>query len=96
MRLMLLQPEGDDYVLATGKSHSVRELCELAFSRLGLDYTDHVVSEAADLRPAETVQLVGNPSKARARLRWQPEVDFPELVHMMVDADLFALSGDCK
>jgi GDPmannose 4,6-dehydratase len=91
MWLMLQQDEPDDYVIATGKTHSVRELCEVAFSHLGLDYRDHVVSDPKFYRPAEVDQLVGDASKARKVLGWEPRVSFEELIHMMVDADLEAL-----
>lgn len=92
MWLMLQQDHADDYVLATGEAHSVRELCELAFSYLGLDYRDHVREEAASYRPAEAALLVGNIAKARSELGWQPETGFRELVQMMVDEDLRRLS----
>ncbi|HWS15969.1 MAG TPA: GDP-mannose 4,6-dehydratase, partial [Candidatus Methylomirabilis sp.] len=91
MWLMLQQPQPDDYVLATGETHSVRELCEEAFSRVGLDYRDYVVQEDEMFRPPETGQLVGNPGKARRVLGWKPTITFRELVRRMVDADLEAL-----
>ena len=81
----------DDYVLATGETHSVRELCEEAFSHLGLDYREYVVKEEECFRPPETAQLVGNPAKARRVLGWKPKVSFRDLVRMMVEADLEAL-----
>ncbi len=93
MWLMLQQQHADDYVLATGQAHSVRELCDLAFSHLGLDYRDHVREDEAAYRPAETALLVGDIAKARAGLKWQPEVGFRELVQMMVDEDLRSLSN---
>jgi GDPmannose 4,6-dehydratase len=77
-----------DYVVATGASHSVRELVEVAFAHVGLDWRDHVVTDPALLRPAEVDHLIGNSSKAREELGWQPEVDFVRLIEMMVDADL--------
>ena len=89
--LMLQQPQPDDYVLATGETHSVRELCEEAFSHLGLEYRKYVVQEAESFRPPETAQLVGNPGKARRILGWTPEVSFRDLIRTMVDADLEAL-----
>lgn len=92
MWLMLQQQHADDYVLATGQVHSVRELCDLAFSYLGMDYRDYVREDEASYRPAETTLLVGDTSKARAGLKWQPEVSFTELVQMMVDHDLQRLS----
>lgn len=85
---MLQQPEPDDYVVATGESHSVREFCEIAFAHVGLDWRQYVVSDPAFFRPAEVEHLIGNAAKARARLGWAPTVDFPGLVRMMVDADL--------
>jgi GDPmannose 4,6-dehydratase len=91
MWLMLQQDEPDDYVIATGKTHSVRELCEVAFGHLGLDYRDHVVSDPKFYRPAEVDQLVGDAGKARRVLGWEPRVSFEELIHIMVDADMEAL-----
>jgi GDPmannose 4,6-dehydratase len=91
MWLMLQQDEPDDYVIATGKTHSVRELCEVAFGHLGLDYQDYVISDPKFYRPAEVDQLVGDARKARKVLGWEPRVSFEELIRMMVDADLEAL-----
>ena len=88
MWLMLQQQVPDDYVIGTGKTWSVRELCEAAFEHVGLDYRDHVVLDAKFLRPAEVDLLVADPSKARRNLGWEPRVSFHELVRMMVDADL--------
>ena len=88
MYLMLQQDTPDDYVVATGETHQVREFCELAFARAGLDYKDHVTQDERFMRPAEVDLLVGDPAKARATLGWEPKVSFPELVNMMVDADL--------
>jgi GDPmannose 4,6-dehydratase len=88
MWLMLQQPEPDDYVISTGDTRSVRELCEVAFAHAGLDYRNHVVQDAKFFRPAEVDLLVGNPSKAAKKLGWKPRVAFHELVRMMVDADL--------
>ncbi len=88
MWLMLQQDEADDYVIATGESHSVRELVEIAFAHAGLDWQNHVVIDPAFLRPAEVDHLIGDASKAKARLGWSPSVDFKGLVQMMVDADL--------
>ncbi|GBC82172.1 GDP-mannose 4,6-dehydratase [bacterium HR10] len=88
MWLMLQQDEPDDYVIATGETHSVRELCELAFSYVGLDYRDHVVVDPSLFRPADVNLLVGDASKARRRLGWEPKVRFEELIKMMVEADL--------
>lgn len=91
MWLMLQQECADDYVVATGKAHSVRELCDFAFSRLGLDYRDYVREDASAYRPVEPTLLVGSAVKANRKLGWKPEVEFKELVHMMVDADLQTL-----
>jgi GDPmannose 4,6-dehydratase len=88
MWLMLQQDEADDYVVATGISHSVRDLVELAFAHAGLDWRAHVVTDPKLLRPAEVDHLIGDPTKANRRLAWSPAVDFPALVRMMVDADL--------
>lgn len=93
MWLMLQQDEPDDYVVATGATHSVRSLCEVAFSHVGLDYRDHVTVDERFLRPAEVDQLVGDASKARRELGWSPETCFEDLVRMMVDADLQQLQG---
>ena len=88
MWLMLQQDEASDFVVATGTTHSVREFCELAFGHVGLDYQDHVVTDERFMRPAEVDLLVGDPGRARDVLGWKPDVDFPTLVRMMVDADL--------
>jgi len=93
MWLMLQQPEPSDYVVATGQTHSVRELCEIAFARVGLDYEDYVVVDERFFRPAEVDVLVGDAKRARAELGWAPEVGFVELVEMMVDADLAQLKS---
>jgi GDPmannose 4,6-dehydratase len=85
---ILQQDTPDDYVIATGKAHSVREFCEIAFARVGLDYRDFVVVDQRFFRPAEAVQLVGDASKAHRMLGWQPSVDFRQLIEMMVDHDL--------
>lgn len=92
MWLMLQQPNAEDYVVATGETHSVRELCEIAFGHLGLDYRDYVRQDAAAYRPTESVQLVGNSDRARKQLGWVPEVGFREMVSMMVDADMCKLN----
>jgi GDPmannose 4,6-dehydratase len=88
MWLMLQQDKPDDYVIATGESHSVRDLVEAAFGHAGLDWQKHVRLDPALIRPAEVDQLIGDASKARRELKWTPGVDFRALVHMMVDADL--------
>jgi GDPmannose 4,6-dehydratase len=91
MWAMLQQPTPDDYVIATGETHSVREFCEIAFAHAGLDYTKHVVVDEAYLRPTEVDVLLGDATKARTKLGWKPTVTFPELVRGMVDADIAAL-----
>ena len=88
MHLMLQQPQPEDYVVATGRTHSVREFCELAFAHVGLDWREYVKTDPKFERPAEVDYLVGDASKARRKLGWKPTVDFEGLVHMMVDADL--------
>ncbi|HQJ11237.1 MAG TPA: GDP-mannose 4,6-dehydratase [Anaerolineae bacterium] len=91
MWLMLQQDAPDDYVVGTGETHSVQELCEVAFAHVGLDYRDYVRQDPRFMRPAEVDLLISNPAKARARLGWQPEVSFQQLIEMMVDADLALL-----
>lgn len=92
MWLMTQQPGPDDYVIATGETHSVRDFCEVAFAHAGLDYRDFVIEDlAADYRQTEIALLVGNPAKAQEVLGWKPSVTFQELVRMMVDADLRAV-----
>ena len=86
--LMMQHPVPDDFVVATGKTHSVREFCEIAFDRAGLDWKKHVVVRPEFYRPAETYALQGDASKARRELGWEPTVAFQELVEMMVDHDL--------
>jgi GDPmannose 4,6-dehydratase len=88
MWLMLQQDRPDDYVIATGISHSVRNLVEVAFGHVGLDWQQHVRIDEKLLRPAEVEHLIGDSTKARNQLGWQPSVDFADLVRMMVDADL--------
>ena len=88
MWLMLQQPEPDDYVIGTGDTRSVRELCEVAFDHVGLDYRKHVVQDPKFFRPAEVDLLVADPTKAKEKLGWEPKVTFHQLVRMMVDADL--------
>lgn len=88
MWLMLQQEKPGDYVVATGETHTVREFCEIAFARAGLDYEKHVVVDPRFIRPAEVDLLLGDPAKAKAELGWEPKVSFRELVETMVDADL--------
>jgi len=93
MWLMLQQEKADDYVIATGVTHSVRQLVETAFGHVGLDWQKYVRVDPAFLRPAEVDHLIGDASKAKRVLGWEPKVSFEQLVAMMVDADLAALSG---
>jgi GDPmannose 4,6-dehydratase len=88
MWMMLQQDAPDDYVVATGEKHSVRQLVELAFEHVGLDWREHVETDPGLFRPAEVNTLRGDSAKARRQLGWEPEVDFPGLIRMMVDADL--------
>lgn len=88
MWLMLQQDAPDDYVISSGETHTVREMCEIAFARAGLDWRAHVVEDPAFYRPAEVQLLLGDASKAAQKLGWRPEVSFRGLVEMMVDADL--------
>ena len=96
MWLMLQQDAPDDYVVSTGRTHSVREFCEVAFGHVGLNYEDHVVIDEAFFRPAEVDLLVGDATKAHTQLGWEPEVSFEDLVIMMVDADMDLLSGKLR
>ena len=91
MWLMLQQNHPDSYVIGTGETHSVREFCEIAFSRAGLDYKEFVVQDEKFYRPAEVDLLISDPSRARTELKWEPAVSFNDLVTMMVDSDLARL-----
>jgi GDPmannose 4,6-dehydratase len=93
MWLMLQQDEPGDYVIATGETHSVREFCEIAFAHAGLTWEDHVVIDERFFRPAEVDLLIGDRTHAEKALGWKPRTSFPELVTMMVDADIDLLSG---
>ena len=88
MWLMLQQDRPEDFVVATGETHSVQDFCELAFGHVGLDWREYVVQDQAFMRPAEVDLLIGDPAKARNQLGWRPRTSFAELVTMMVDADL--------
>lgn len=88
MWLMLQQDRPDDYVVGTGETHSVRELCQVAFGRLDLDWEKYVVVDPQFIRPAEVDLLVSDPAKARQELGWEPQVSFEALIEMMVDSDL--------
>ncbi|HUV90994.1 MAG TPA: GDP-mannose 4,6-dehydratase [Anaerolineae bacterium] len=94
MWLMLQQDKPDDYVVGTGETHAVRELCEVAFGHVGLDWQDYVVQDPRFMRPAEVDLLVSDPRKVRQALGWQPQVSFKALVEMMVDADLKLLKEE--
>jgi GDPmannose 4,6-dehydratase len=96
MWLMLQQDEPDDYVIATGETHSVRQLLEIAFRHVGLDYRDHVEIDLALLRPAEVHHLKGDCRKARARFGWRPEVSFQQLIESMVESDLVLASAQTR
>jgi GDPmannose 4,6-dehydratase len=91
MWLMLQQDQPDDYVVATGETHPVRELCQIAFDQVGLNWEDHVVIDPQFMRPAEVDLLIGDPAKAREKLGWKPQIGFDELIRMMVDSDLAEL-----
>jgi len=93
MWLMLQQPTPEDFVISSGKTHTVRELVETAFERVGLDYSKYVVLDPKFIRPAEVDLLIGDSSYAKKKLGWAPEVSFKELIHMMVDADMERLSN---
>jgi GDPmannose 4,6-dehydratase len=96
MWLMLQQDTAEDYVVATGETHSVRRLCEVAFAALDMNYEDYIVQDPAFMRPAEVDLLVGDPSKAKEKLGWEPSVTFEQLIEMMVkaDYDLIKTTGD--
>ena len=96
MWLMLQQDQPNDYVVATGVSHSVQELVEVAFAHADLDWHDYVQIDQKLHRPAEVDRLVGNSSKARTELKWEPTVDFKKLIEMMIDADLERLTKDSQ
>ncbi len=94
MWLMLQQPEPDDYVIATGETHSVEDLVATAFQHVGLDWQKYVVTDPAFVRPAEVDLLIGDPTKAREKLGWTPKTSFQQLVELMVDADLARLTRE--
>ena len=91
MWLMLQQESPDDYVIATGETHSVKEFLELAFSYVDLNWQDYVEFDERYLRPAEVELLIGDPTKAQQKLGWQPSITFKQLVALMVEADLKAI-----
>ena len=96
MWMMLQQDHADDYLIATGVSHSVQQLCEVAFGHVGLEWQKYVRTDPAFLRPAEVDHLIGNPAKAARLLGWEPAVEFTQLVAMMVDADMARLKRACR
>lgn len=96
MWLMLQQETPDDYVIATGETHSIRELLSVAFDAVGLNYEDYVVIDPRFVRPAEVDLLLGSPAKATAQLGWKPEVTFEGLVHMMVESDMKIIAEQVK
>lgn len=96
MWLMLQQTKPEDFVIATGETHSIREMCDVAFGYVDLKYENHVVQDQRFFRPAEVDLLVGDPTKAGQTLGWEPTVSFTELIHMMVDADLVRLRSGQK
>ena len=96
MWLMLQQEKADDYVVATGTTTTVREMCRIAFSYVGLKAEDHVVTRSQFLRPAEVEKLLGNPAKAKAKLGWQAQTSLEQMIHEMVDADLQRLQDQQK
>jgi GDPmannose 4,6-dehydratase len=91
---MLQVDNPQDFVIGTGRTHSVREFCEAAFHHVGLDNCDYVVQDQRFYRPAEVDMLVADPSKARKEMNWAPDVNFEELVQIMVDADLKRVSRE--
>lgn len=93
MWLMLQQPEPDDFVIATGETHTVRRLVEIAFSTVGLDWNKYVEIDQSLVRPAEVDLLIGDPTKARTKLGWKPDLNFENLIERMVQADLARLQG---
>ncbi|KAB7671728.1 GDP-mannose 4,6-dehydratase [Bacillus sp. B1-b2] len=94
MWLMLQQEHGDDYVVATGQTTTVRDMCEIAFNHVGLNYMDYVVIDPLFYRPAEVDLLLGNPAKARNKLKWEPKTNLEQLIIMMVDADIKRAKGE--
>ena len=92
MWLMLQQDEADDYVVATGETYSIKEFLDVAFSHVDLNWQDYVAFDSRYLRPAEVDLLIGDPTKTKAKLGWQPSVNFEGLVKLMVNADLAALN----
>jgi len=94
MWLMLQQDIADDFVIATGRTTTVRDMCDIAFKHVGLSYKDYVVIDPQFYRPAEVEVLLGNPAKAKEKLGWEPKTNLEELIHMMVDADISRVSKE--
>ena len=92
MWLMLQQEQPDDYVIATGETYQIKQFLDIAFGYVNLDWNDYVAFDPRYLRPAEVDLLIGDPSKAKAKLGWQPSITFEELVKLMVNADLINLN----
>ncbi|MBI5288968.1 MAG: GDP-mannose 4,6-dehydratase, partial [Chloroflexi bacterium] len=90
MHLMLQQPEADDYVIGTGETHQIKDCAQIAFERVGLNWEDYIRSDPQFMRPAEVDLLIADPTKAKTKLGWKPEVSFRQLIEMMVDHDLQA------
>ena len=93
---MLQQDTPDDYVIATGETHSIKELLEVAFGALDMNYEDYVVIDPQFVRPAEVDLLLGSPEKAKRQMGWEPTVTFEGLVHMMVEADMKRITEQVK
>jgi GDPmannose 4,6-dehydratase len=96
MWMMVHQEHAEDYVVATGRTTTVREMCRIAFAYVGLNADDHVVIKKEYFRPAEVDMLLGNPAKAKAKLGWQARISLEELIHEMVDADLERVREEMK
>jgi GDPmannose 4,6-dehydratase len=96
MWLMLQQDRPDDYVIATGRSLTVREMCNIAFAAAGLNANDHIVIDKKHFRPADVDSLIGNPAKAKAKLGWAPKISVEEMIHEMVEADLKRVRDSTK
>jgi GDPmannose 4,6-dehydratase len=96
MWMMLQQPTGEDFVVASGTAHTVRQFAEIAFKVAGLNYRDYVKTDPQFLRPAEVDHLLGDSTKARTQLKWTPNVSFEAMIQMMVEADLRRHSGNSK
>jgi GDPmannose 4,6-dehydratase len=94
MWMMLQHGKPENFVVATGVSHTVRDLCEIAFTRLGLDYKDYVITDPRFVRPAEVEELLGDASLAKEKLGWEPKVSFRQMIEMMVDTDMERLKSE--